>query len=168
MKVKTVSALALLTLISCQNKVMYVDNSQLLNDYQEKKDIETLLQKKIDKYNRKRDSISRIFQVEAQQFEQQAQSLGKDVAQRKYNELMQKSQMIQQSLMQEEQGIQNESRSQMDSLLSKVKKFVKEYGKEKGYDYILGANDGGSVLYGEESKNITKEVVKALNEKYKK
>ena len=56
----------------------------------------------------------------------------------------------------------------MDSLLSKVKKTIKEYGKDKGYSFILGANDGGSVLYGKDNKDITEDVVKYLNSKYKK
>jgi len=52
-------------------------------------------------------------------------------------------------------------------LVKKVKSFVKEYGKDNGYTYILGANEAGSVLYGEEKKDITKEVLKVLNESYK-
>ena len=162
------SVTVLLIFVSCQDKVMYVDNTKLLNEYQEKKDLENSLQKKIDTYSRKRDSLSRAFQIEAQQFESQAQSLGQAIAQKKYNELMQKSQMLQQHLMQEEQAIQAESQSKMDTLLTKVKKFVKDYGKNKGYTYILGANEGGSVLYGDDTKNITDDVVKALNETYKK
>lgn len=168
MKRTFLSVMILLTFVSCQDKVMYVDNTKLLNEYQEKIDLENSLQKKIDAYSRKRDSISRVFQLEAQQFESQAQSLGQAVAQKKYNELMQKSQMLQQHLMQEEQAIQSESQSKMDTLLTKVKKFVKEYGKNKGYTYILGANEGGSVLYGADTKNITDDVVKALNDNYKK
>jgi len=43
----------------------------------------------------------------------------------------------------------------------------KEYGKQKGYTFILGANDGGSVLYGADNKDITKEVTEYLNNQYK-
>ena len=54
----------------------------------------------------------------------------------------------------------------MDSLLLKVKRNIEAYGKEKGYTFILGANSGGSVLYGKESKEITKELTEYLNKKY--
>lgn len=107
------------------------------------------------------------FQTEARAFDAQAKTLPQNVAQKKYNELMQKSQILQQHLQQEEQKIQMESQTQMDSLLSKVKKNIKEYGKQKGYTFILGANDGGSVLYGTEKKDITKEVTEYLNNQYK-
>jgi outer membrane protein len=55
----------------------------------------------------------------------------------------------------------------MDSLVSGVKKFIKAYGKEKGYSYIYGTGDAATVLYAEDKYDITKEVVKALNDKYK-
>ena len=167
MKKLILTGVALLALTACTDKVAFVDNSKLLNDYQEKKDIEAKLKGQISAYERKRDSISMAFQTEARAFDAQAKTLPQNVAQKKYNELMQKSQILQQHLQQEEQIIQMESQTQMDSLLSKVKKNIKEYGKQKGYTFILGANDGGSVLYGSEKKDITKEVTEYLNNQYK-
>ncbi|ALC97535.1 OmpH family outer membrane protein [Capnocytophaga ochracea] len=167
MKKLILTGVALLALTACTDKVAFVDNSKLLNDYQEKKDIEAKLKGQISAYERKRDSISMAFQTEARAFDAQAKTLPQNVAQKKYNELMQKSQILQQHLQQEEQKIQMESQTQMDSLLSKVKKNIKEYGKQKGYTFILGANDGGSVLYGTEKKDITKEVTEYLNNQYK-
>ena len=35
-------------------------------------------------------------------------------------------------------------------------------------DSILGGGDGGSVLYGQEANDLTDEIVKLLNDKYKK
>ena len=167
MKKLILTGVALLALTACTDKVAFVDNSKLLNDYQEKKDIEAKLKGQISTYERKRDSISMAFQTEARAFDAQAKTLPQNIAQKKYNELMQKSQILQQHLQQEEQKIQMESQTQMDSLLSKVKKNIKEYGKQKGYTFILGANDGGSVLYGTEKKDITKEVTEYLNNQYK-
>ena len=167
MKKLILTGVALLALTACTDKVAFVDNSKLLKDYQEKKDIEAKLKGQISAYERKRDSISMAFQTEARAFDAQAKTLPQNVAQKKYNELMQKSQILQQHLQQEEQKIQMESQTQMDSLLSKVKKNIKEYGKQKGYTFILGANDGGSVLYGTEKKDITKEVTEYLNNQYK-
>ena len=167
MKKLILTGVALLALTACTDKVAFVDNSKPLNDYQEKKDIEAKLKGEMSAYERKRDSISMAFQTEARAFDAQAKTLPQNVAQKKYNELMQKSQILQQHLQQEEQKIQMESQTQMDSLLSKVKKNIKEYGKQKGYTFILGANDGGSVRYGTEKKDITKEVTEYLNNQYK-
>ena len=162
MKKLILTGVAILTLTACTDKVAFVDNSKLLNEYQEKKDIEAKLKTEVDAYKKKRDSISVAFQTEARAFDAQAKTLPQNVAQKKYTELMQKSQILQ-----EEERLQLESQTQMGSLLNKVKKNIKEYGKQKGYTFILGANDGGSVLYGADNKDITKEVTEYLNNQYK-
>jgi outer membrane protein len=40
-------------------------------------------------------------------------------------------------------------------------------GKKKGYSYIYGTGDAASVLYAEDKYDITKDIIKALNDKYK-
>ena len=54
----------------------------------------------------------------------------------------------------------------MDSLISKVKDEIKDYGKANGFTYILGGGEGGSVLYGQESKDVTDDILKIINDKY--
>jgi outer membrane protein len=65
------------------------------------------------------------------------------------------------------QQLQQESGTEMDTLVSGVKKFIKAYGKKKGYSYIYGTGDAASVLYAEDKYDITKDIIKALNDKYK-
>jgi outer membrane protein len=65
------------------------------------------------------------------------------------------------------QQLQSESGVEMDSLVSNYRKVIKEYGKEKGYDYIYGTGDVASVLYAKDSYDITKEIIKLVNDKYK-
>ena len=83
-------------------------------------------------------------------------------------ELQQKSQVLTQRDQFEEQQIAQESQTLNDSIINKVKDFVKSYGKSNGYNYILGSNEAGSVLYGEEASDLTQEILKGLNESYSK
>ena len=53
-----------------------------------------------------------------------------------------------------------------DSIVKDVREFIKGYGKEKGYDYIYGTGDAATVLYAKDLYNITKDVTKALNDRY--
>ena len=64
------------------------------------------------------------------------------------------------------QQLQQEGAVLKDTLISEVKKFIKDYGKKKGYDYIYGTGDAATVLYGKEGYDITKEVLKELNDTY--
>jgi outer membrane protein len=65
------------------------------------------------------------------------------------------------------QQLQQESGVEMDSLVVNVKKFIKDYGKQKGYSYIFGTGEAASILYAEDKYDITKEIIQLLNDKYK-
>ncbi len=159
----------LIAAVACeQNKIGFVDNVKLMDGYQEKIDIEDRYKVKAEALNKKRDSISQAFQLEAQAFQTKAQSMAQDKAQEEYGLLQQRGQFIGQQLQQEEQQMQSEGQTEMDSLISKVKKEIKGYGKSNGYTYILSGGEGGSVLYGTNTKDLTQDILKILNDKYKK
>ncbi|WP_276389040.1 OmpH family outer membrane protein [Eudoraea chungangensis] len=154
-------------IFSCeQTKMGYVDNVRLMNEYQEKIDIETKYQSKTEALAKKRDSISQAFQIEAQAFQVKSKGLSQEKAQEEYGVLQQKGQFIGQQLQQEEQQLQQQGQTEMDSLISKVRKQVKNYGKTNGYSYILTGGDGGSVLYGSDGDNVTDDILKILNANY--
>ena len=89
-------------------------------------------------------------------------------AQEEYALLQQRGQFVGNQLQQEEQQLQKTSQTEMDSLVSKVKREIKAYGEANGFTYILGGGDGGSVLYGKDGQDLTAELLKILNDKYKK
>lgn len=67
-----------------------------------------------------------------------------------------------------EQKAKQEDNKLTEGVLNQVNSFIKEYGEAKGYDVILGSTLDGSILYGKEAKDITDEVLKELNDSYKK
>lgn len=161
--------MVLITAVACeQNKIGFVDNVKLMDGYQEKIDIEARYKVKAEALNKKRDSISQAFQLEAQAFQTKAQSMAQDKAQEEYGLLQQRGQFIGQQLQQEEQQMQSEGQTEMDSLISRVKREISGYGKSNGYTYILSGGEGGSVLYGTDTKDLTQDILKILNDKYKK
>lgn len=167
MKKLIIAGIVLIGATACQqDKVAFVDNSKLVNEYQGKKDLETDLKAKVEKFNKKRDSISKAFQLEYGEAESKSKSMSQRAAQELAKNLNQKGQFLGQQLQLEEQQLQAESQSKTDTLLKEIKAFVKDYGKQHQYTYILGANEAGSVMYGDETKDITEELLKALNEKY--
>jgi len=164
---KAILIVVLATLAACeQNKIGYVDNVKLMDGYQEKMEVEEKFKSKADALNKKSDSISQAVQLEYQAL--QARSLSNKKMQEELQLLQQRSQFIGQQLQQEERQIQQEGQTEMDSVVSHVKKEIKAYGEANGYTFILGGGEGGSVLYGVEAKDLTKEVLTVLNDNYKK
>lgn len=148
-------------------KTAYVDTSELMKQYTEAKDLEAKYKAQAEEKGRQLEAEIARFKQDAASFQSQAQANGQAWAQQKGAELQKREQQLgyaQQALTQQ---LQQESGKEMDSLVSGVKKFIKAYGKEKGYSYIFGTGDVASVLYAEDQYDITKDLIKALNEKYK-
>ncbi|QCE41176.1 OmpH family outer membrane protein [Psychroserpens sp. NJDZ02] len=155
---------------SCQKqKIAFIDNGEVINKIQEKLDLEENYKTTLDKFNQRRDSLGKDFQMQAQKFQMDAQSMPAKTAQAKYDELGQKQQMLQQQLQAEQQKISEPFQKEMDSLISKVKTYVNEYGKSNGYDYILGTSDASpSVLFGKSDNDLSNTIIEGLNASYKK
>lgn len=170
MKKFITAVIVILTFASCQQqqKIGYVDNSKLVNDYQEKKDIEASLQAKIDLFQKRTDSLQKAFQLEVNDAEIRARRLSGKKLQALSKEIQDKSNALQQRVQFEQQQIAQESQAKNDSLVKKVKDFVKDYGKKNGYSFILGSNEAGSVMFGQESSDLTQTLLDALNAAYKK
>ena len=166
---KSVLAVVVLLTVSCQQEKMgYVDNVKLMDDYLEKIDVEAKYKTKLESFAKKKDSISQAFQIDAQAFQIKAQKMAQTKAQEEYAIIQQKGQFMGQQLQQEEQQLQLEGQTEMDSLVNRVKKEIKAFGKTNAYTYIFGGGDGGSVLYGTDANDLTAQITKILNDKYKK
>jgi outer membrane protein len=162
-----------ISIISCKEatkaesfKTAYIDTSELLKNYTEAKDIEAKFKSKSEEQGRQLDLEVARFKAEASNFERNAKANGQAWAQQKGAELQQRQQQLQYAEQEIVQKLQQESGVEMDSLVSNVKKFIKEYSKEKGYDYVYGTGEAASILYAKEKYDITDEVVKLLNKKY--
>ena len=160
----------LLVLTSCQKekKIGFVNNGDVINEYQEKKDVEQKFQVKEAAFQKRADSISQAFQLEVQKTQITARSSSQKKAQELMQGLQEKQQVLQQQMQFEQQQITQAFQTEIDSLIIKVKDFVKDYGKTNNYTYILGTSDAAaSVLYGTEENDLTQTILDALNEEYK-
>ncbi|RED24908.1 periplasmic chaperone for outer membrane proteins Skp [Flavobacterium cutihirudinis] len=147
-------------------KTAYVDTSVLMKEYTEAKDLEAKYKAQAEEKGRQLQAEITRFKQDAANFQSQAQANGQQWAQQKGAELQKREQQLGYAQQALSQQLQQESGAEMDSLVSGVKKFIKDYGKKNGYSYIYGTGDAATILYAEDKYDITKEVVKALNEKY--
>jgi outer membrane protein len=162
------------TIFSCQKatetkefKTAYVDTMELLKNYDEAKDIETKYKEKAKTMGTDLQAEIAKFQQEAQNFQTNAQKNGQAWAQKKGAELQQKEQQLTYAQQAIQRQLEEESGKEMDSLKSNLKKFIKDYGKKNGYTYIYGTGEVATVLYAEDKLDITKEMIKLINENYK-
>ncbi len=149
-------------------KTAYVDTSELMKEYTATKDVDAKYKALGEEKGRQLQAEINRFKKEAQSFQAQAQANGQEWAQKKGAELQRREQQLAQAQQVLAQKLQQDGGAEMDSIISNVKKAIKEYGKAKGYSYIYGTGESNaSVLYAEDKYDITKDIIKILNEKYK-
>lgn len=173
---RTIIIIALaLSIVSCNKstqetktmKTAFVDTSKLLEDYTEAKDIEAKYKNKSTEMGKELEAEIASFKAAAADFQKRAPSMGQIWAQENGAKLQRREQELSYAQDAMLQQLRQESGVEMDTLVKQVKKFIKDYGKEKGYDYIYGTGEAVSILYGQEKYDITKDIVKLLNDKYK-
>ena len=162
--------LTILIFVSCQQstKIGFVDNAKLINGYQEKMDVEASLKIKITAFQKRTDSLRNAFRLKVNKAELKAKKMSQANIQKISQELQERDRILNQQYQIEQQQIAKESQSKTDTLIKKVKDFIKDYGSKNGYSYILGSNEGGSVLYGNDENDLTQTILDLLNTAYKK
>ena len=110
-----------------------------------------------------------IFTAKAKVWQQRVDSLGTELqalsaapaATRagKEQQLLRYRDVVQQQAQQENERLTK-------AMLQEINVFLKQYGKKKGYTFILGATDTGNIVYAAEGTDISEDVLKELNEQY--
>src|SRR5690606_29337088 len=50
---------------------------------------------------------------------------------------------------------------------NRLNPYIVEFGRARGYDFIYGANGTGSLLYADEGKDLTSELIDYVNQRYR-
>ncbi|MBQ0085939.1 MAG: OmpH family outer membrane protein [Prevotella sp.] len=182
-KIFTIAAIAALTLSACDNgqqndktaekntvknelKIAYVVADSLTTQYKFAKDFTAVLEKKQKNSEATLNAKGQALQSAVQNFQQKLQ-------QNEYTR--ERAEQVQRSLQKQEQDLnilqqrlaaelQNEQIKYMKAFQDSVRNFLKDYNKSKKYDLIL---DKSAILEGNDTYDITKDVINGLNKRYK-
>ena len=173
MKKIVVLAAIMVSVLACNKtpeakefKTAYIDTVTLMEEYTEIKELEEKFKTKGQVKGRELQIEGKKLEAEKQYLEKNAMAKGQAWAQQKYAELQQRAQQLAYAEQAIAQELQMEGGTQRDSIVKDVREYIKNYGKDKGYDYIYGTGDAATVLYAKDSYDITKEIIKALNDRY--
>lgn len=147
---------ALVALTSCnQQKIGYVDITKLLEESDAAKDLKKEIEKKGNEFQAKYQQIAADMDAQIKQGKMtQAQA-------------QKKGQELQAAYQQEGNQLQQDSDERSNKLIEDIKEFIKEYAKKNSYTFVLGSNESGNVLYGEEKNDLTEKLIEAINKEYK-
>lgn len=110
------------------------------------------------------------FEKEAADFQKQvaANTISEEKAKVVYESLMQKQQLLMDKKDRYSEQIADKELKMNLTLLDTVTNFLKRYNRTYKYDYIMGLKTAGEILVANDTLDITSDVLKALNEDYRK
>ena len=151
-------------------KIAYVEMDSLITQYQLYKDYEEELTRKGTNIQSTLAQKQRTLAQHAAAIQKKYQSIGfttRDELERAQNSIQAEQQQLQEladrlqtDFAQEQARVNQEARDSIQA-------FLRSYNKTKKYDYVL-VKAGDNMLIANPKMDITKEVIKGLNKRYKK
>lgn len=141
------------TAISCtsQQLICYVNPNKLLQGYHGAITQHEAFVNKAKTWQQRVDSLS--TELQALSKAPAATRIGREQQLLRYRDAVQ-------------QQAQEENQRLTKAVLTEINTYLKQYGKEKGYTFILGATESGNIVYAAEGTDISEEVLKGLNAQY--
>ncbi len=144
--------------------VAWVELPKVFNDFEYKKELEKKYLKSEEVRKKILDSLELELQIMYKQFESKNE---KDIP----DDVKAQFQVKRENYLRKKNQYDEEN-SQMKAdfnsqIYKQLSQYTKDYGKEKGYSVVLGAEGSGVILYGDDENNVTEEVLNYINNKYK-
>jgi outer membrane protein len=164
---KTPAKTAASPAVTTQNQIAYFDMDSLQANYKYFKDAEAQLKSKQQSITAELTGLEREYQKKMGEWQQKGPTMSQaeaDAAQREKARMEQKYQTRRQVL---EEGLAKQSMDINKDIKLKIETFLKEYNKDNRYAYIL-AYMPELIYYRDSTNDITNDLLKGLNDSYKK
>ena|SRR5687767_8799414 len=143
-------------------KTGYVDLSKVLSEFKLKQELEQKLTSITEKRNMIIDSLEFELKIISKQLSQEKSSDKNKISvfEIKKEEYFEKKNFF------------NDDNTRLakqydEQIFTQLNQYVKDFGENNGYAYILGADGSGVLMYSDQTMNITEEVNKYINARYK-
>ena len=136
---------------SCKTNITYVNPNKLLQGYHGATAQHEFFQIKAKEWQQRVDSLS--AELQALSKAPAATRAGKEQQLLRYRDAVQ-------------QQAQQENERLTKAVLEEINTYLKQYGKEKGYAFILGATAAGNIVYAAPDTDVSEDVLKGLNAQY--
>lgn len=146
---------------SSEEKAMYVDGPELYNGFTLTQELEL----KLESVQNNRMMLLDSLRMQVESIGRQLEQLPDPTPQ----EIQYFEQLRNEYFYKEEQfagELDRLSQTYNEQIWNQLNQFTKEFGKERGYDFIYGATGDGSLMYANEEKEVTDELILFVNEKY--
>ncbi|TJY66432.1 OmpH family outer membrane protein [Sphingobacterium alkalisoli] len=146
-----------------KSEIVYVDAGRILQEYKGAAVARESFEKKAQQWKSNIDTLQKEFDEAYRKFEREEKTLSPALKEGQREVLKKQQKSLEDYKMAIEQNAVTENNKLSQETISKVNKFLTEYGKKHKYRFILIANQVGTIAYAEEGTDKTDEVLEELN-----
>lgn len=148
--------------------IVFVNTDSLLNNYEYFKKIKNQFQEKSKKAQAELTAKGTAFQNEVNTYQKNAPTLTPEQRAMTEQRLARKQQELSAYNQNASEALANEQATENEKLYDKVAEYLKKHAKDKGYKMVLSySKTNPGLLFADVSLDVTKDVIKGLNEEYK-
>ncbi len=147
--------------LSRRENTAYINMKEVFNNFEYKKEMEVKLNKTTALRKTVLDSLK--IQIEMLSVKSWQNEKEKEILAGRLNGLKQQYE-YKQGQFEEENGALIDKYNQ--EIWDQLNQYIKDYGQGHQYTYIFGTNGDGNLMYAKENKDITKDVLNFVNNKY--
>jgi len=148
------------------SNIVYLNSDSLLDNYAYLKVKKEGLEARHKRITAELQAEGERLQSDAESYRQHGAMMTEDQRQKTEEQLV----MRQQQLVQKEKSMLSKLDEEQDAineqLFKNLSNYLKEYNKDKNYQFILGYQKGGGILLANDSLDITESVIEGMNKKY--
>ncbi|MFL5763543.1 MAG: OmpH family outer membrane protein [Bacteroidia bacterium] len=143
------------------SKVVYVDIPKVFNAFEMKKEFQEKFKKTESERKRVLDSLEFDLQLMSKKLgtNSKDQEMMRVFDAKRGYYFRQKNEMEQDNA-----ALSNQYDKQ---ILGQMSQYISDYGKQNGFDLVLGADGNGTLMYAAENMDVSNAVVQFINDKYK-
>lgn len=153
---------------SAPGSIAYFEMDTVEQHYNYIKDITEELKQKEQGIGNQLNETKKKYMNRIQQLQSQSATMNQQQGEAAQAEINQMQQDIQQQEAKLSQELQEHKFKLMQDIQKKIEDFLKTYNQDNKYAYILSHQTGDFIYYKDSLNNITADVVKGLNDGYKK
>lgn len=150
-----------------KSPIVYINTDSLENHYEYFKKSKVEIESQENSIRAQLEAESKKLQSDAAVYQQQAIGMTDLEKSNKEEELMKRNDRLMEKRDRMMGDLQEQKLKFNESLMERLSAYLKKYNKQHGYAYIMGYQEGSSILLANDSLNITQQVIDGLNEEFK-
>ena len=143
--------------------IVYVNSDSLIDQYDLFKTKRKELESSQDKIKNELKIQGEKLQHDIEEYQQTAGGMTDQQRKTKEEDLTLRQQQFVSRRDEALARLDKEQEKSQEELYDKIGKYLKEFNKDKNYQFILGYQKGGGILFANDSLNVTRQVIDGLN-----